>query len=451
MFESEAKKSRMHCWKRLRSIKIKNELQRVMNVDSRFREMQKSTIKIVMTRQSSVMIVMIIEEEKSLLFMLSTWCSQSDISIVVMLLIALRQNMKQRCESMSITCVERNSRWSLDAIKIVLVTSKFAVSDEFQTFINWLQVMQILNRIVIDECHVMLNEQRNFRWQMQQLRNLMNVKMQMILLTTTLSLSKEKELWSRMSFKKTKMTLFRVRTIRKNVKYQVMKVKSDDQEKKEKFIVQMIQRVMRDYVEEKIVMYCNSVRKMKKLTKTLNCESYYHHVKQKDEKLKRFQDDEKKVIVTTSALRLRIDILDIRVIIHVDELRSLMNYAQKSERARRDELSSQMIVRWKKDDWEVKSAKEWRIEEMKWVIRFIKNDENDTKASYWRVMMNKYLNEQKNRRECKKRKEKYDVCNKMMRLNEKKIVKNAIQKKKRKLLMQNERELNLMKRQKYDS
>jgi len=90
-----------------------------------------------------------------------------------------------------------------------------------------------------------------------------------------------------------------------------MKVKSDDQEKKEEFIIQMIQKVMRDYVEEKIVMYCNSMRKMKKLMKALDCESYYHHAKQKDEKLKRFQDDEKRVIVTTSALRLKIDILDI--------------------------------------------------------------------------------------------------------------------------------------------
>ncbi len=142
------------------------------------------------------------------------------------------------------------------------------------------------------------------------------------------------------------------------MKYQVVKVKSDDQEKKEEFIVQMIQRVMRDYVEGKIVMYCNSVRKMKKLAKALNCEGYYHHAKQKDEKLKRFQDDEKRAIVATSALRLRIDILDIRAIIHVDEPRSLMNYAQKSERARRDELSSQTIVRWKEDDREVKSAKE---------------------------------------------------------------------------------------------
>ena len=123
-----------------------------------------------------------------------------------------------------------------------------------------------------------------------------------------------------------------------------MKVKSDDQEKKEEFIIQMIQKMMRDYIEEKIVMYCNSMRKMKKLTKALNCENYYHHAKQKDEKLKRFQDDERRVIVTTSALRLRIDILDIQVIIHADELRSLLNYAQESERVERDELSSQAMM-----------------------------------------------------------------------------------------------------------
>jgi len=141
------------------------------------------------------------------------------------------------------------------------------------------------------------------------------------------------------------------------VKYQVVKVKSDDQEKEEESIVQMVQRVMRDYAEEKIVVYCNSVRKVKELTEALNCEGYYHHAKQKDEKLKRFQDGEKRVIVTTSALRLRIDIPDIRAIIHADEPRSLMNYAQKSERARRDGLSSQTIVRWKEDDREVKSAK----------------------------------------------------------------------------------------------
>ncbi len=85
------------------------------------------------------------------------------------------------------------------------------------------------------------------------------------------------------------------------------------------------------------------------------------------------------------------------------------------------------------------------------MTRFIKSDENDTKASCQRVMLNEYLNGREDRRGCEEREEKCDVCNEMMRLNEKKIVKDAIQKKKRRSSMQNERELDLMERQEYDS
>jgi len=105
-FESEAEEGRMHRWKRLRSITIENELKRVMGVDSRFRGVQKPAIEVIMAKKSSVVIVMAIGGGKSLLFMLPAWCSQGGISIVVVPLIALRQNMKQRCEGMSITCAE---------------------------------------------------------------------------------------------------------------------------------------------------------------------------------------------------------------------------------------------------------------------------------------------------------------------------------------------------------
>ncbi len=451
LFESEAKEGRMHRWKRLRSIKIEDELKRVMGVDSRFRGMQKPAIEAIMAGKSPVVIVMATGEGKSLLFMLPAWCSQGGTSIVVVPLIALRQDMKQRCESMGITCAEWNSRRPPDAVKIVLVTPESAVSDGFRTFINRLRATQVLDRIVIDECHVVLNEQHNFRRQMQQLGDLMDVETQMVLLTATLPPSKEKELWRRMSFEETKVTLFRARTGRKNVKYQVVKVKDDGQEEEEESIVQMVQRVMRGYAEGKIVVYCNSVRKVKELAEALNCEGYYHHAKQKDEKLKRFQDDDERVIVATSALGLGIDIPDIRAIIHADEPRSLMNYAQESGRAGRDGLSSQAIVIWKEAGREVRSAEGWRIEEMRWMTRFIKGDENDTKASCRRVVLDEYLDGREDRRGCEEGEEKCDVCNEMIGLNEEEIVKDAIQKKKRRSSMQNERELNLMERQEYDS
>ena len=106
LFESEAKEGRMQRWKRLRSIKIEDELQRVMGVDSRFRGVQKPAIEAIMAGKSPVVVVMATGGGKSLLFMLPAWCSQGGTSIIVVPLIALRQNMKQRCEGMGITCAE---------------------------------------------------------------------------------------------------------------------------------------------------------------------------------------------------------------------------------------------------------------------------------------------------------------------------------------------------------
>lgn len=451
LFESEAEEGRMHRWKRLRSIKIENELKRVMGVDSRFRGVQKPAIEAIMAGKSPVVVVMATGGGKSLLFMLPAWCSQGGTSIVVVPLIALRQDMKQRCEGMGITCAEWNSRRPPDAVNVVLVTPESAVSDGFRTFINRLRATQVLDRIVIDECHVVLNEQHNFRQQMQQLGDLMDVEAQMILLTATLPPSKEKELWRRMSFEETKVTLFRARTVRKNVKYQVVKVKDDGREEEEGFIVQMVQRVMRGYAGGKTVVYCNRVRKVKELAEALNCEGYYHHAEQKDEKLKRFRDGEERVIVATSALGLGIDIPDIRAIIHADEPRSLLDYAQESGRAGRDGLSSQAIVIWKEDGRGAGSAEGWRIEEMGWVTRFIKGGEDETEASCRRVVLDEYLDGREDRRGCEEGEEKCDVCNEMMGLNEEEIVEDAVPEKERRSSMQDERGLNLMERQEYDS
>ena len=103
--------------------------------------------------------MMNIEEEKNLLFMLSMTCQLEENSIVIVSLIALKQNLKRRYEKMSIRCVEWNSQKFFDTASIVLVTSKFAIRNKFWTFINRLRATQQLNRIVIDECHVMLNNQ----------------------------------------------------------------------------------------------------------------------------------------------------------------------------------------------------------------------------------------------------------------------------------------------------
>jgi len=403
-FEIEAEEFRMRRWKRLRDVEVEGELKRVMGPDSRFRGVQKPAMEAIMAGKSPVVVVMPTEGGKSLLFMLPAWCSRGGTTIVVVPLIALRQDMKQRCGGMSITCAEWNSRKPPDAADVMLVTPESAVSDGFRTFMNRLRATQVLNRIVIDECHVVLNDQPNFRRQMQELGELINVEAQMMLLTATLPPSKEKKLWRRMSFDETKVLLFRTSTVRSNVRYQVIKVQRDSRDEEKGRVVRMVEGKLKKIRDGKIVVYCNSVRKVKDLAEALDCDGYHHHAEEKGEKLKRFMSGEKRVIVATSALGLGIDIPDIRVIIHTEQPRSLLNYAQESGRAGRDGLPSQATVMWNEGtDGE-------DLGEMKWVKRFIGSGEDDRPPPCRRVVLNEYLDGREDREGCEDGEEWCDVC-----------------------------------------
>ena len=59
---------------------------------------------------------------------------------------------------MGIECAEWERRRPPDAARVILVTSESAVSEAFRTFLNRMRATQQLDRIVIDEYHVILND-----------------------------------------------------------------------------------------------------------------------------------------------------------------------------------------------------------------------------------------------------------------------------------------------------
>lgn len=101
--------------------------------------------------------------------MLPAWMSCGGTTIVVVPLIALRADIQECCHQLGISCVEWHLQHAIDGASIVLVTLESAISETFQTFINWKQWMEELDRIMIDECYVVLQPGYHFRKPLSQL------------------------------------------------------------------------------------------------------------------------------------------------------------------------------------------------------------------------------------------------------------------------------------------
>ncbi|KAH7010562.1 P-loop containing nucleoside triphosphate hydrolase protein, partial [Macrophomina phaseolina] len=176
--------------------------------------------------------------------------------------------------------------------------------------------MRQLDRIVVDECHVVLNEQVDFRKQLQQLGKLMAAETQIVLLTATLPPSREEKLWRRMGWGAEEVVVFRAPTVRRNVGYRVVKLEGRGGKKEqEKRIEEMVEGVLGALAEGKVVVYCNTITKVEGLVGAglFQCEAFHSRIAggRKREILEDFRAGIVRVVVATSALGMGIDIPDI--------------------------------------------------------------------------------------------------------------------------------------------
>jgi hypothetical protein len=212
-FETEAEEGRMARRFRLMEANMAEALQRMMGDEQMaFRGVQEPAMRAIQAGESPVVAVMPTGGGKSMLFMLPAWVEPGGLTVVVVPLIALRGDLHQRCTKLGISCVEWESRRPPDEASIVLVTPEWALGEDFTTFLNRQRLLSRLDRIVIDECHVVLNDQTHFRPQLQRLGRLVHAQTQMVLLTATLPPSEEGQLLERMHFPASSVQMFRART-----------------------------------------------------------------------------------------------------------------------------------------------------------------------------------------------------------------------------------------------
>ena len=162
------------------------------------------------------------------------------------------------------------------------------------------------------------------------------------MLTATLSSNLKTKWWARMWWKKITIRLFRIRISRQNIKYHSIFI--DDRIEKIVAWTKTIDDVMNRYFIDKYVMYCNFRVITKQLVDALNCEYFDNQVQDKAGIFNRFRSVDESIIIIISAFEMRIDVNDIRIVFHIDRSRNLLNYVQKSERAKRNKLISEIII-----------------------------------------------------------------------------------------------------------
>lgn len=129
-------------------------------------------IQAILRGESPIVSVMGTGAGKSLLFMLPAMCSALDagqgtpgMTVVVIPMISLRQDIQQRCQAVGLSCTEWDYRHPQAGVSIMLVTSEFAISQAFQALLLRIRASSYLERIVIDECHTVLDSREDFYFQ----------------------------------------------------------------------------------------------------------------------------------------------------------------------------------------------------------------------------------------------------------------------------------------------
>ena len=125
-------------WKRMRRMDIHEQLERLVGTGTRFRGVQEASIQAVMGGKGPVVTVTGTGGGKSLLFMLPAACSARSaggnvpgLTVVVVPMISLREDLVRRCTAAGIRCAPWDRRRPDGGVSIMLVVQEMPL-ERFQ-------------------------------------------------------------------------------------------------------------------------------------------------------------------------------------------------------------------------------------------------------------------------------------------------------------------------------
>jgi hypothetical protein len=356
--------------------------------------MQERAMVTVMSGTEQVVVVLGTGEGKSMLFMLPCVLPDAGITALILPLVSLRGDLLRRVRELGI----EYWLWTPHEIRtapLVFVSAEAAGTKAFRAYAYKLAATGNLGRIVLDEAHFTVTASE-YRAAMVDLALIRGVRTQFVYLTATLppTLQAQFELQNNLVNPK----IIRASTNRQNLFYLVERATGSG-----RLLEEGAQRAkdawegsqLLDRAQDKIILYIRTKEDAATLAELLSCSQYTSDVgtaEQKEELLRMWLvSPDQPYIVATSALSAGFDYAHVRVVIHVNEPSSLVDFAQESGRAGRDGREAYSLVLLS-HTWKPQAAGEEAVVERRALHRYLLgqncrrvclSEHLDTKP-YWR-------------------------------------------------------------------
>jgi len=247
-------------------------------------EEQKETLKLILQKTSCLTVILATSSNKSFLYLLLASLSTAETTIIIVSLIALKSDFLQKAKEMKISASIYEEKKSAD--KLVLVSIETAVSSSFQLFLMSLHAENKLDRIIFDECHLIVTA-ANYKHSMYSLKKLRLITTQFIFLSATLSVSVLQEM-NKMLFLSNNIVL-RALTARHNIAYSVKRMTSSLLENQFSEVLNFLIEEKNQYTkEDRVLIYVMSIKLADELSQFLNCLILHRDVEDKESVITKF-------------------------------------------------------------------------------------------------------------------------------------------------------------------
>jgi superfamily II DNA helicase RecQ len=303
---------------------------------------QEQALQAVLDKQTPLIVVLPTGGGKSLLFTLPACVEESGVTVVIVPYRALIDNLIDRIRKCGIDCIEWTRSESRRA-SIIVVSADVAGDIEgggnFLGFATMLKAKGVLQRIVIDECHLVFTS-TYWRKNLLTVKNLRVLGCPIVMLTATLPPLREEELESSMLVRHA--TYIRASTVRPNARYFVSWCEREKLQDTALTVCRRWAGKLRRS-RQKGVVYCKSKSQCEQIAEELGCTHYHADVVDRAERLQEWIEGGG-LIVATSALGTGVDFAGIVYILHIAMPWSISDFAQASGRGGRGGEQCDVVV-----------------------------------------------------------------------------------------------------------